>query len=189
MCATGMTRNIGDRKQTPQSESSRLMLFPRLIHVCVMTHSYVCLCVQRLIHTCAMTHSYECHGTFIYAPSCIHMRAITHSLACHDAFMCAMAPYVCFLMCAMTHSYICYDAFICVLWLVHMCSMTHSLEYSCAYTRETTSEHASLMLNVPCATMSHHTATHCNTLQHTAAHCNIRDGCFLQCVTLIFNRQ
>jgi len=45
---------------------------PWLIHMCTMTHLYVChdsfICVPWLIHTCAMTHSYVYHDSFIRVP-------------------------------------------------------------------------------------------------------------------------
>jgi len=88
---------------------------PWPIHMCSMTHSYVChdsfIWVSWLIHMCAMTHSHVCHDSFIW----------THSHVCHDSFI-----WVSWLihMCAMTHSHVCHDSFTCVPWLTHMCAMT-----------------------------------------------------------------
>ena len=62
-----------------------------LIHMCVMTHSYVWhdsfICVTWLIHTCDMTHSYVCHDSFICVPWLIHMCEMTHSHVWHDSFI------------------------------------------------------------------------------------------------------
>jgi len=73
------------------------------------------ICKLWLIHMCAMTHSYVCHDLFICVPWLIHMCAMTHSCMCHDSFM-----YVPCLshMCATMQSYVCHDSFICVSWLI-----------------------------------------------------------------------
>jgi len=133
-----------------------------LIHMCDMTHSYVChdsfICVPWLIHSficatwlvhmrdvthsymCAMTRSYVCHDSFVYVPWLIHMCDMTHSYVWHDSFICGTWLIH---MCAMTHSYVWHDSFICVpwlihsficaTWLVHMRDVTHS--YMCDMTR------------------------------------------------------
>jgi len=77
---------------------------PWLVHVCAVTHSYVC----------DMTHSIW-HESFVYD---------THLLCvCHDSFTCVP----CLIhMCDMNHSYVWHDSFICVTRLIHMCDMTHS---------------------------------------------------------------
>jgi len=127
-----------------------------LIHICDMTHSYVCydsfICVLRLIHMCEM------RATWL-----THMCDMAHSYVCYDSFICVKwvrhDSLICVIylihMCAMPHSYMWNDWFICgallihlwywplrlkycrwaifsvdssicVLWLIYMCEMTHS---------------------------------------------------------------
>jgi len=122
----GSWRDFGLR--SPQSDSIRLP-FDRsvqvstewtwwLIHMCVMTHPYVChdsfICVTWLIHMCVMTHSYVWH---------VYICVMTHSYVWHESFICVTWIIH---MCVMTYSYVCHDSFICVTWLIHMCVMTHS---------------------------------------------------------------
>jgi len=65
---------------------------PRLIHLCVATHLYVChdsfICVTWLIHVCDMTHSYVWHDSFICVTWLIHLCAMTHSSMRRDSFVC-----------------------------------------------------------------------------------------------------
>jgi len=88
-------------------------------------------CVPALIHMCCMTHSYVCHDAFLCMPRLIHhldlsilgehtgLRAVSH--ACHDTFLCVpeLSHYLnIFILGEHTGSrgvsYACHDAFICV---------------------------------------------------------------------------
>jgi len=128
---------------------------PLLIHMCAMTHWYVChdslICVPWLIDMCAMTHSYVCHDLFIYVPGLVvtfQNIFTTRMIPMYvwvwgmgtpqlqsgldvryvDSFICV--PRLIH-MCAMIHSYVCHDSLICVPWLIHMCALTHS--YVCHF--------------------------------------------------------
>ena len=67
--------------------------WPCLIHMCAMTHFYVCygsfLCMPWLIRVCPVTHSYSyvCHDSFLRVPWLILTCAMTHSYVCHDSFL------------------------------------------------------------------------------------------------------
>jgi len=52
--------------------------------------SSVCgfICVSWLIHMCVVTHSYVCHDSFICVSWLIHMCVITHSYVCGDSCVC-----------------------------------------------------------------------------------------------------
>jgi len=67
-----------------------------------------------LIHICEMTHLYVCHDSFIYAPWLIHVCAMTHSYVCHDTLQCINTSAH---RCTFPPSQMCHDSFICVLWL------------------------------------------------------------------------
>jgi len=109
-----------------------------LIHMCDMTHSYVChdsfICKTWHIHmwhglfTCDMTHSYVIWHTHMWHDSFI--RDMTHSYVWHDSLCLPVATGRWLIwhihMCDMTHSYVWHDTFMCVPWLIHMCDMTHS---------------------------------------------------------------
>jgi len=96
-----------------------------------MTHLYVrhdaFLCVLSLLHICGMTHSYVCctdtHDSFI----CVTWRIHTCDTMCvwHDAFICAISLIH---TCGTTYSYACcihtHDSLICVAWRIHMCDIT-----------------------------------------------------------------
>jgi len=113
---------------------------PWLIHMCTMTHLYVCH--DSMLHitpsapfVCTMTHSYEYHDSFICVPWLIHMCAMTHcctslrlhhSYACHDTHI--YTGGTCYTTPAMRHAYVYHCLFIwvpCVPWLIHICTMTH----------------------------------------------------------------
>jgi len=119
-------------------------------------------CVSRLIHTCVMSHSYVCHDSFIraswltgaqlhgdcdthqrhtwmisftYVSLLIYTCVMTHKSSTvwvmHLAYMCDMThPCVSWLvlMCHDSQDLHCmYDMIrSCVWWLIHMCDMTHS---------------------------------------------------------------
>jgi len=91
-----------------------------MTHACVCHDS--CMCVPWLMHVCAMTHTYVCM-TYSYVTKRIHMwndpfiRDMTHENVWHDSCM-----HVTWLTCtcAMTHVYMCHDARTCVPWLIHM---------------------------------------------------------------------
>ena len=74
-----------------------------LIHLCAMTHSYVCLdlfiCVPCLIHMCAMPHSYVCHA------SLIHLTWLIHTCDTSDT----------------SDPYMWHGSFTCVTCLIHTC--------------------------------------------------------------------
>jgi len=93
------------------------------------------MCMLWLIHMCVVTHSYMCSDPLLCVPGLIFMCAMTLSYVCHDSFMCAswrihMCSFICvpwrIHTCAMTQSYVCHDSFICVPWRIHMCALKHS---------------------------------------------------------------
>jgi len=126
----------------------------------VLCHDDSLICVPWLIHMCAMTHSYVCHNSCIPVPWLIHVCDMTHSCVWLDSFMCATwlihvcdmsQGYVTWMndyimssvklglrcvklgftsppMCDMTHSYVCHDSFTFEPWLIHMCAMTDELQ-------------------------------------------------------------
>ena len=77
--------------------------------------------VTWLIHMCDMTHSYVCHDSFICVTWLIHI------YVWHDSIICVTWLIH---MSDMTHSYVWHDSFICVTWLNHMRDMTRSWDDS-----------------------------------------------------------
>ena len=97
-------------------------------HLCVSWLSHMCDMTTvldplgystSLIHVCDMTHSYVCLNSFILMTCLIHTYDVTHSYVWNDSSMCDM-----------THSYVTWlihmrhDSFICVTWLIHMCDVS-----------------------------------------------------------------
>jgi len=86
------------------------------------------MCAAWIIHICLMTHSYVWQDSLIFAIWCIrtcdmtdsYVRDMTDSLRSsvrHDSFMCATWLTH---MCEMTPPYVRHD------WLIHVCNMTNS---------------------------------------------------------------
>jgi len=95
------------RAPTNQSSRRRSLTVPWLIHVCPVTHSYVCH--WPMSHTQSIMSAEKSEILWMRQ----RRRSLTHSYVCHDSFICV--PWLIH-MCAMTHSYVCHDSFICVPW-------------------------------------------------------------------------
>jgi len=74
------------------------------------------MCETWLIHMWVMTHSYVRHDSFICETWLIHMRDKTLSYGRHDSFICETWLIH---MWDMTHSYVRQDSFICETWIPH----------------------------------------------------------------------
>jgi len=114
-----------------------LMCVSWLIHVCALSHLFVChdsfMCAPWRIHTYFMTHSYTCHDSFTWVPWLIHMCAMTHLCVCHASFIHVPWLNSCvprlLHMYAMNNLHVRYDLLIhdtiFAGWFVHICDITH----------------------------------------------------------------
>ena len=100
-----------------------------IAHACVSNEAALSLllicksfiCVPRLIHMCAMTHSYVCHDSRLHSLFSLYA---TPSYVCHDSFICV--PWLIH-MCDMTHSYVWQGSFIYVWHVTHAWESAASL--------------------------------------------------------------
>jgi len=120
-----------------------------LIHMCVMTRSYLCrvscLCVLWLIRIRALIYphvwrgyshvwhdSFICatYNAFILAPWRIHTCGMAHSCSWHVLFTCVSHVFTCVILlihtCELTRLYVTGNLFIHATWRIYMCNMTCS---------------------------------------------------------------
>jgi len=112
----------------------------RLLHMCVMTHSYVwhawMICTTCLIHMCDMTHSHVWHDSF----TCVTW--LINTCACVCVCVC-----VCMCMCVCVYGHAIHT-------LVY-CYVTNTLQHTATHVN--TLQHTATHYNT-----LQHTATHCN---------------------------